>query len=121
MRILIILSLLSINLLSESIYKFQNEEDELRFNTLIKDIRCPKCSSGSLLSSNAPISEDLKNKIVEMINSDYSDQEIKNYVSERFGKESLYEPELAKDTLFLWFAPFALLILSLLIFVFRRT
>ena len=81
MRFLYIVILLSsVNLLSESIYNFQNTEDEIRFNNLVKEIRCPKCTSGSLASSNAPISQDLKLKIVEMINNNKSDEEIKEYI-----------------------------------------
>ena len=67
MKFLYSLSLIlfvSVNLFSEPIYNFQNAEDEIRFNTLVKEIRCPKCTSGSLASSNAPISQDLKLKIV---------------------------------------------------------
>ena len=111
----------SINLFSEPIYNFQNAEDEIRFNTLVKEIRCPKCTSGSLASSNAPISQDLKLKIVEMINNNKSDKEIKEYISERFGADSLYEPVFTEDTYFLWFAPFVLLLITLLVFFFRKT
>ena len=111
----------SINLFSEPIYNFQNAEDEIRFNTLVKEIRCPKCTSGSLASSNAPISQDLKLKIVEMINENKSDEEIKDYVSTRFGVDSLYEPALTEDTYFLWFAPFILLLITLLVFFLRKT
>ena len=113
--------LASVNLLSEPIYNFQNAEDEIRFNTLVKEIRCPKCTSGSLASSNAPISQDLKLKIVEMINENKSDEEIKDYVSTRFGVDSLYEPALTEDTYFLWFAPFILLLITLLVFFLRKT
>jgi len=31
----------------ESLYEFDSIEDEKRFYTLIKEIRCPKCTSGS--------------------------------------------------------------------------
>ena len=113
--------LASVNLLSEPIYNFQNAEDEIRFNTLVKEIRCPKCTSGSLASSNAPISQDLKLKIVEMINQNKSDEEIKEYVSTRFGVDSLYDPAFTQDTYFLWLAPFMLLLITLLIFFFRKT
>ena len=124
MKFLYSLSLIlfvSVNLFSEPIYNFQNAEDELRFNTLVKEIRCPKCTSGSLASSNAPISQDLKLKIVEMINENKSDEEIKDYVSTRFGVDSLYEPALTEDTYFLWFAPFILLLITLLVFFLRKT
>jgi len=124
MKFLYSLSLIlfvSVNLFSEPIYNFQNAEDEIRFNTLVKEIRCPKCTSGSLASSNAPISQDLKLKIVDMINENKSDEEIKDYVSTRFGVDSLYEPALTEDTYFLWFAPFILLLITLLVFFLRKT
>lgn len=124
MKFLCSLSLIlfvSVNLFSEPIYNFQNAEDEIRFNTLVKEIRCPKCTSGSLASSNAPISQDLKLKIVDMINENKSDEEIKDYVSTRFGVDSLYEPALTEDTYFLWFAPFILLLITLLVFFLRKT
>ena len=111
----------SVSLFSEPIYNFQNAEDEIRFNTLVKEIRCPKCTSGSLASSNAPISQDLKLKIVEMINENKSDEEIKDYVSTRFGVDSLYEPAITENTYFLWFAPFMLLLITLLVFFLRKT
>ena len=55
------------NAFTDNLYSFDSEIDEARFNNLIKDIRCPKCTSGSLSSSNAPVSEDLKLKIAQMI------------------------------------------------------
>ena len=124
MKFLFSLSLIlfvSVNLFSEPIYNFQNAEDEIRLNTLVKEIRCPKCTSGSLASSNAPISQDLKLKIVDMINENKSDEEIKDYVSTRFGVDSLYKPALTEDTYFLWFAPFILLLITLLVFFLRKT
>ena len=111
---------LSMNILSDMVYKFDNQEDELRFNNLIKEIRCPKCTSGSLSSSNAPISEDLKLKIVEMIKDGKSDSDIKEYVSDRFGKESLYDPEFTQQTYILWFGPLIFIVIAFIIFFFRK-
>ena len=119
--ITILIFILTLNIFSDTLYNFENENDEERFNSLIKDIRCPKCTSGSLSSSNAPISEDLKLKIVEMIKDDMTDQQIKEYVSSRFGMESLYEPVLNKNTYLLWYSPFILLFLALSLFIFRKS
>ena len=110
----------SLTVFSGTIYEFTNDEDEKRFNNLIKDIRCPKCTFGSLSSSNAPVSEDLKLKIAEMVRENKTDNEIKNDVTSRFGRESLYEPELSKETYLLWFSPFVILLLALSIFLFRK-
>ena len=111
---------LSMNIFSDMVYKFDNQADELRFNNLIKEIRCPKCTSGSLSSSNAPISEDLKLKIVEMIKDGKSDSDIKQYVSDRFGKESLYDPEFTQQTFILWFGPLIFIVIAFIIFFFRK-
>ena len=111
---------LSMHTFSDMVYKFDNQEDELRFNNLIKEIRCPKCTSGSLSSSNAPISEDLKLKIVEMIKDGKSDSHIKEYVSDRFGKESLYDPEFTQQTYILWFGPLIFIVIAFIIFFFRK-
>ena len=54
-----------------------------------------------------------------MIQEGKSDQEIKDYVTSRFGKESLYEPEFNNSTYILWLAPFVVLFLALLIFIFH--
>ena len=64
---LFILCIVTMNAFTDNLYSFDSEIDEARFNNLIKDIRCPKCTSGSLSSSNAPVSEDLKLKIAQMI------------------------------------------------------
>ena len=107
-------------LLAESYYDFQNDEDEKRFFNLIKEIRCPKCTSGSLASSNAPVSEDLKKIIAEMIEDNKSNEDIKSYISDRFGKETLYDTPIEPKTYALWYSPFIFLLVCLMIFFFRK-
>ena len=93
---------------------------EKRFYLLISEIRCPKCTSGSIASSDAPISRDLKNKVYELILDGSTDKEIKQYVSERFGAFSDYRPSLSGSNYILWFGPFIFLALILAIFFIRR-
>ena len=120
MRFLYIVILFaSVNLLSESIYNFQNTDDEIRFNNLVKEIRCPKCTSGSLASSDAPISRDLKNKIYEMISFGYSDDEIITYVTDRYGNDSSYEPDFSENIV-LWLLPLIFLIFCFFGFYLKR-
>ncbi|MDA9212594.1 cytochrome c-type biogenesis protein CcmH [Gammaproteobacteria bacterium] len=111
---------ISFTLLAESYYDFQNDEDEKRFFNLIKEIRCPKCTSGSLASSNAPVSEDLKKIIAEMIEDNKSNEDIKSYISDRFGKETLYDTPIEPKTYALWYSPFVFLLACLMIFFFRK-
>ena len=105
-----IFMIFSVYTAGESLFIFNSYEDEARYYEIINEIRCPKCTSGSLSSSNAPISEDLKRKIYELIQEGRSDKEIKDYVVQRYGKDSLYEPDFS-DNLFLWLSPAVFLIL----------
>ena len=107
-------------IMTESLYNFENAADEKRFYSLIKEIRCPKCTSGSLASSNAPVSIDIKNKIIELIKDGKSDKEIKEYIASRFGSSVLYNPGFNQDTYILWIAPFAILLIALSTYIFRR-
>ena len=114
------LFILSTNLYSEAYYEFDDVENEARFYNLIKEIRCPKCTSGSLASSNAPVSEDLKKAISQMIVDGKSDTQIKNYISDRFGKDTLYDTPVEPNTYVLWYSPFIFLILCLIVFFIRE-
>ena len=110
----------SIHSFSEIVYQFEDTAQEKRFYSLISEIRCPKCTSGSIASSDAPVSRDLKNKVYDLIIDGSSDDEIKKYVSDRFGNFSDYRPALEGANYILWFGPFIFLSLILIIFFFKR-
>ena len=112
--------LLSTPSFNQMVYEFNDSLQEKRFYELISEIRCPKCTSGSIASSDAPVSRDLKNKVYELVLAGSTDQEIKKYVSERFGDFSDYRPALEGPNYFLWFGPFVFLGLMLVIFFIKR-
>ena len=105
---------------ADSIYEFDNSVEEKRFYSLISEIRCPKCTSGSIASSDAPVSRDLKQKVYELILAGSSDKEIKAYVTERFGASSDYKPAFEGANYLLWFGPFIFLGILMLIFLSNR-
>ena len=105
---------------NQMLYEFEDSMQEKRFYSLISEIRCPKCTSGSIASSDVPVSRDLKNKVYELILDGSTDAEIKKYVSERFGNFSNYRPALEGSNYLLWFGPFIFLALMLAIFLIKR-
>jgi cytochrome c-type biogenesis protein CcmH len=112
--------LLSTSAFNQVIYEFEDSLQEKRFYSLISEIRCPKCTSGSIASSDAPVSRDLKNKVYELVLDGSTDKEIKTYVSDRFGDFSDYRPALEGSNYLLWFGPFIFLALMLAIFFIKR-
>ena len=121
-RCFILLSflLLSTSAFNQMVYEFEDSLQEKRFYSLISEIRCPKCTSGSIASSDVPVSRDLKNKVYELVLDGSTDTEIKRYVSERFGNFSDYRPALEGYNYLLWFGPFIFLALILAIFFIKR-
>ncbi|MDC1401012.1 cytochrome c-type biogenesis protein CcmH [Gammaproteobacteria bacterium] len=107
-------------LTANAIYEFDNSAEEKRFYSLISEIRCPKCTSGSIASSDVPVSRDLKQKVYELILAGSTDKEIKVYVTDRFGASSDYKPAFEGANYLLWFGPFIFLGILMLIFLSNR-
>ena len=105
---------------NQMVYEFEDSLQEKRFYELISEIRCPKCTSGSIASSDVPVSRDLKKKVYQLVLDGSTNEEIKQYVSERFGDFSDYRPPLKGSNYLLWFGPFIFLFLVLIIFFVKR-
>ena len=112
--------ILSTTAFNEMVYKFEDSAQEKRFYSLISEIRCPKCTSGSIASSDVPVSRDLKNRVYELVLDGSTDAEIKKYVAERFSSFSDYRPALEGSNYLLWFGPFIFLGLMLSIFFIKQ-
>ena len=111
---------LSSPVFNQMIYEFEDSLQEKRFYELISEIRCPKCTSGSIASSDVPVSRDLKKKVYQLVLDGSTNEEIKQFVSERFGDFSDYRPPLKGSNYLLWFGPFIFLFLVLIIFFVKR-
>ena len=97
---------------------FNNKNLEQRYYSLIEEIRCLVCQNQSLADSDAPLAQDLRNEIYKMIHSKKSNNQITNYLVERYGDFVLYRPPLKKNTWFLWFGPFLFLAIAFYIVFF---
>ena len=93
---------------------FRSEVEEIRFKALAEEIRCTVCQNQSLADSDAPLAQDLRQELFAMLQDDRSDQEIRNFMVERYGDFVLYRPPLASHTALLWGGPGLLLIIGLI-------
>lgn len=89
---------------------FKDHAQELRFQQLTHQLRCPMCQNESLADSNAPIARDLRNQIFQMMQQGKSDEEIKQYLVARYSRFVLYDPPLTPGTWLLWFGPLLILL-----------
>ena len=78
---------------------------EKRFIELSSELRCLVCQNQSLLESDSELANDLKKIIYEKISEGQSDNQIKNFLVQRYGEFILFKPLFNKVNLLLWAAP----------------
>jgi cytochrome c-type biogenesis protein CcmH len=96
---------------------------EQRVMQLSTELRCLVCQNETLADSRADLAIDLRNQIREQMRAGKSDEEIKAWLTQRYGDFVLYRPPVKSSTWLLWFGPFALLVVAaaaLLLYLRRR-
>ncbi|WP_282363588.1 cytochrome c-type biogenesis protein [Pseudomonas sp. PS01297] len=91
-------------------YEFANDAERARFRELTQELRCPKCQNQDLADSNAPIATDLRREIFRMLGEGKDNQQIIDFMVDRYGDFVRYKPALTSKTAVLWFGPLALLV-----------
>jgi cytochrome c-type biogenesis protein CcmH len=85
---------------------------EARLKHLAVELRCLVCQNQTLADSNAPLAEDLRREVREMIAKNMTDQEIIDFLVARYGDFVLYRPPVKATTALLWVGPFVLVIIG---------
>jgi cytochrome c-type biogenesis protein CcmH len=90
---------------------------EQRMIKIAEEMRCLVCQNESLAGSHADLAEDLRREIRDQIRQGKSDQEVMEFMVSRYGDFVRYRPPVKPETWLLWFGPFLLLVLGLLVLV----
>ena len=86
-------------------------ELEARAQVLDTQLRCVKCQSEALASSNADWAADARVLLRQLLTDGYSDQEVLDFFVVRYGEYVLMEPQKTGSNALLWYAgPFMLLL-----------
>ncbi|MCI0912535.1 cytochrome c-type biogenesis protein [Pseudomonas putida] len=91
-------------------YQFRDDAERERYQQLTKELRCPKCQNQDIADSNAPIAADLRREIFRMLGEGKSNQQIVDFMVDRYGDFVRYKPALTGRTWLLWFGPGILLV-----------
>ena len=97
----------------ESAAPFADPAMQARYEHIAKELRCLVCQNQTIADSNAPLAADLRQEVREMLIAGKTDDEIQNFMVERYGDWILYRPRLSTQTLLLWAAPGLLVLLGL--------
>jgi cytochrome c-type biogenesis protein CcmH len=94
---------------------FSDPSYAARYQTMILELRCPKCQNQNLADSNSPISQDLRAEVQRLLELGMTNGEIQQYLTERYSEFILYRPQVNKSTYLLWVAPIVILLIGMAI------
>lgn len=100
---------------SNDVYSFDSRAEEQRFQTLISELRCPKCQNQNIADSNAPISKDMRDEVYQMMVEGARNEEIVDALVSRFGEFVRYKPEVDRRTILLWATPVIAVVVGFLV------
>ena len=88
-----------------------------KVDSISKNLRCLVCQGQSVYDSQSEFAISVKDLIKKKIEEGNSDNDIYEYLKNKYGDWIMYEPELDKKTLLLWILPLILFVFGgLLIF-----
>ncbi|PCI04355.1 MAG: cytochrome c-type biogenesis protein CcmH [Hyphomicrobiales bacterium] len=90
---------------------------EERARDISSKLRCLVCQNQSIDASDAALAKDLRVLVRERLTAGDTDNQIFDYVVDRYGEFVLLQPKMGTHTLVLWFMPIVVLLAGIGIFI----
>jgi cytochrome c-type biogenesis protein CcmH len=104
-----ILKIFIIIFLSIGFSHLKSEEKNIELkNKILKNIRCLVCQGQSVYDSESEFASSIKIIIDKKINEGLEEDQIYEFLREKYGDWIIYDPELNKNTYILWLLPLLL-------------
>ena len=110
-KILLIIFLLHFNF---NLYSNEKLDESI----IHKNLRCLVCQGQSIADSNSDFAITLKMVVKDLIKQGKTEEEIYNFLSDKYGDWILYKPKLNLGNFLLWVLPYLALIIGGVIIVF---
>lgn len=88
-----------------------------RAQNLLEELRCPVCQNQSVFESDAAMAQDLRALVLEKIDAGWSDHQIQEYLTARYGDYILLRPPVKVSTWMLWLLPFLAMLVGVVVVV----
>lgn len=96
----------------DDVYPLDTDADRERFQTLIKELRCPKCQNQNIADSDAPIATDMRDEVYRMVQDGTPNEEVVSALVDRFGEFVRYKPGFDSRTALLWLMPLIVVLIG---------
>lgn len=90
---------------------------EARMLAITGELRCLVCQNQTIADSHADLAVDLRQEVRELLQKGRTPEQIRQYMTDRYGDFVLYRPPLKAGTVVLWLGPAVLLGIALLALV----
>ena len=108
-----ILKIFIILFLVTSISKLKSDEvNDVLKNKILKNIRCLICQGQSVYDSESEFASSIKLIVDRKINEELEEEQIYEFLREKYGDWIIYDPKLNKNTYILWLLPLLLFLLG---------
>ena len=87
------------------------KNDELK-NKILKNIRCLICQGQSVYDSESDFASSIKLIVNKKIKDGMSEDQVYEFLRERYGDWIIYDPQLNKNTYVLWLLPLLLFLVG---------
>tara|TARA_B100001115_G_C15820744_1_gene408027 strand:+ start:185 stop:553 length:369 start_codon:yes stop_codon:yes gene_type:complete len=113
MKLKIIILIFSLTLTNNVLSKEKFDENKIH-----KNLRCLVCQGQSIADSNSDFARTLKIVVKDLIDQGKTEEEIYNFLSDKYGEWILYKPKFNLGNLMLWAFPYIVLVFGGLIIVY---
>ena len=86
---------------------------EARLLRITAELRCLVCQNQTIADSHSGLAEDLRREVREQLRKGASDEQVVQFMTDRYGDFVRYRPPFKASTALLWFGPAALLVVGL--------
>ena len=97
--------------------KISFSEEKINIDHISKNLRCLICQGQSVYDSQSDFALSMKKLIRNKIKEGKKEKEIYEFLKEKYGEWIVYEPEVNKNTIFLWGLPLILFIFGGLLII----
>jgi len=96
--ILALIFSLTVSVSAQEPLVFENQQQQDRFHQLTQELRCLVCQNQTLADSDAPLAHALRREVYDLLQSGQSNDQIKQFLVERYGDFVLYRPPVRYKT-----------------------
>ncbi len=90
-------------------------EMQARMKRLEYELRCLVCQAESIAESHSEFAQDIRREVARMMKEGMSDQEIRQFLVDRYGDFILFRPPVKSTTMLLWAGPLLLLSIGVVV------